>query len=679
MNGRLLLAMVAAGGVVLGGVARGQVVGDQPAAAPVADGPVAEFLRAGAVRYWPSRAAADRAKPSLLLQGPFMVMEGVPDAPWAKPAFAEVEGRHTASIPLDAGAVVLAPGIVNGPIRKGAAVTANSDTGGLPWIMVVRPGSSVASFLVDTTAPCEIRVGDAVEISSGAEFPVLETLSVDAVAAVGALATLTGWMDLPPLWGLGYQHGDTSLTSAESVLIAARRLRAERLPGDGVWVAGVGSPPAAFPDGVRAGLTKLGMQSLWTVPVVVDAAAKEPVWEGGSDDLLGGPEGPIRIGGGFAPDFTRATARRGWGAALEPLLAGGATGVEALSERVPRGVVFHADDDLGGTGDWDRYGAVYPTLTARAVREAFGRAQPNVRPFLTVPVLSPGVQRYASVWIPARGDDGGALAESLRRLQDASMSARFMAGMDIPGARRGGDGEGLARWFGVATLMPMLRGRPDAGHSCAPWDFGDGVSADVRAALERRARLTPYLYTLVFAAFRFDEPIVRPAWALDPADASLHDTPLVFLLGGEVLVDARQGGGALPARAGDWLPFDAQPGLPRLYLRPGAMIPMGPVRQFAGESPLDPLEFVIALDSEGKSAGMLYEDDGDGFGYARNQGRIAYYGAQRTDKDVVVKMARLDGGWAMAKRKFIARVLLSGGGEATGEFRDALDTHVTLP
>ncbi len=675
--GTLLLA-----GSALGQLADPGSAPPSPPVAPAADGPVEQFLRCGAVRYWPSQAAADRAKPSLLLQAPFMVMEGMPEAAWVKPVFAEAGGRHTARIPLDAAAVVLAPGITSGPLRKGAAVTANSDTGGLPWIMVVRPGATVASFLIDTTAPCEITVGDAIEISSGAEFPLIETLSEDAAGAAGALATLTGWMDLPPLWALGYQHGDTSLTSDEAFLGATRRLRAERLPADGVWSARILLPAnEAGPDRREWSeqLKQLGIHPLWRLPAGLDARSAEGV----KAKVLKRPDGtPVSLGSDLAPDFSHLDTRFAWAVGPAVFLEAGFVGIEVMSGRLIGDAAFQAEEALGGPDGMDRYGAVYPTLASRALREVFGRAESELRPVLSTNVLSPGVQRYASVWMPAVGNDEAALADSLRRLQDASMSARFMVGMDIPGAKKGGDGAGLARWFGVASLMPMLRGNPDGERSCAPWEFGEDMTVRVRAALERRARLMPYLYTLVFEAFRFDEPIVRPLWTLDPPDASLHETPLVFLLGKEVLVDARAEGGELPAlspQVRDWMPFDVQPGLPRLYLKPGTMIPMGPVRQFAAESALDPLEFVVALDAQGQAQGMLYEDDGEGFGYTRNEGRIAYYAAQRTDKDVVVKMVRLDGAWPMAKRRFIARVLLPDGSEATGEFRDALDTHVTLP
>lgn len=643
----------------------------EPQHAPT-DGVSAEFLRAGATRYWPSKAAADAARPSLLLQAPFVVVGPPPDASWTAPTFSREGDQYVAHIPVPAGSLFFGAG------RHGVLppkTTVNDGSGAPPWIMAVRPGAPVLGILVGTTAPCEIEVGEGVTIRAAAEFPVLETLSENIPQAVGGLAVLTGWMDLPPLWSLGYQHADASHTDAATLLEGAKRLRAERLPADGIWVAPGSQPAANFTAESLDALKQLSLHPLRRVPMTVDADAVEAH----KSELLRSADGtPMKINSRLALDFTRASARAAWGAAQSFNSAPEfSMGFEVLAEPPRDDALFNADADLGGTGGVDRYGAIYPTLAARAAREACANAQPGFRPVLSTSARAPGVQRYASLWIPAHGTDDPALADSLRRLQAESLSARFMVGLDIPGAPRAGNGFELARWFGVAALTPMLRAAPlDAEHSCSPWDF---ASIDlVRRALERRSRLTPHLYTLVFEAFRYDQPIIRPLWTLDPADASLRDTPLLFLLGSGMLVDAR-GAGDLPAAAKDWLELDPQPDLPRLFVRPGTVIPMGPVRQHAGQSPLDPLELVVALDAAGQAQGLLYEDDGDGFNYTSNQGRVAYYTAQRTDKDVLVKMARLDGGWPMAKRKLIARVLLPGGGRATAEYWDALDTHVTLP
>ena len=50
-----------------------------------------------------------------------------------------------------------------------------------------------------------------------------------------------------------------------------------------------------------------------------------------------------------------------------------------------------------------------------------------------------------------------------------------------------------------------------------------------------------------------------------------------------------------------------------LYVRAGAVIPMGPVKQWAGQEVAEPLTLVVYPGSDGRSS--LYEDDGLTFDY----------------------------------------------------------------
>jgi len=52
-----------------------------------------------------------------------------------------------------------------------------------------------------------------------------------------------------------------------------------------------------------------------------------------------------------------------------------------------------------------------------------------------------------------------------------------------------------------------------------------------------------------------------------------------------------------------------------LFARAGAIVPLGPVVQFAGEKPADPLELRVYRGADG--AFTLYEDEGDSYRYER--------------------------------------------------------------
>src|SRR5580698_5101534 len=68
-----------------------------------------------------------------------------------------------------------------------------------------------------------------------------------------------------------------------------------------------------------------------------------------------------------------------------------------------------------------------------------------------------------------------------------------------------------------------------------------------------------------------------------------------------------------------------------LFVRGGAIIPMGPEMNYVGEKPADPVSFEIYPDAEGRAAGFLYEDDGVSPAYASGVVRrttIAYAGGE---------------------------------------------------
>ena len=64
--------------------------------------------------------------------------------------------------------------------------------------------------------------------------------------------------------------------------------------------------------------------------------------------------------------------------------------------------------------------------------------------------------------------------------------------------------------------------------------FGPEVEAISKAAIERRYRMLPYIYTLFRESSLDGLPIWRPVFFADPADARLRDEDHAFLLKGDV-------------------------------------------------------------------------------------------------------------------------------------------------
>jgi alpha-glucosidase len=225
------------------------------------------------------------------------------------------------------------------------------------------------------------------------------------------------------------------------------------------------------------------------------------------------------------------------------------------------------------------------------------------------------------------------------------LSGQPFAGPDIGGYAGNGPGTPasndrsthFARWMGIATLLPFCRAHTEKGNlDKEPWSFGPEAEASCRRAIERRYRLLPYIYTLFREAAETGLPVVRPTFFAEPNNMTLRSEDASFMLGESLMIGCRTTPDAAvpsPLPLQGWTqfrlpgePVDAN--LPDLYVKQGAIIPVGPVMQFVDEKNLDPLTLVVSLDKNGEAKGTLYEDAGDGFGYLQGDYRLTTFTAK---------------------------------------------------
>jgi len=256
---------------------------------------------------------------------------------------------------------------------------------------------------------------------------------------------------------------------------------------------------------------------------------------------------------------------------------------------------------------------------------------------------------------------------SIPMVLNLGLSGQPFAGPDIGGYAGDGDGALFARWLGLGALLPFARGHT-SDHSVdkEPWAFGPRTEATCRAALRRRYRLLPYLYTLFREASREGLPVARPVFFADPGDPALRAEDDAFLLGADLLVACRttpdrDRAPALPR--GGWrrvtldVDDDDDPDLPELRLRPGAIVPLGPDCEWTAQKPLDPLELLVCPDAGGRAEGWLYEDAGEGWACERGAFRLTRFTARREGKRIAVRGEIVAGDWPEAARRVVTRVV----------------------
>jgi alpha-D-xyloside xylohydrolase len=109
-----------------------------------------------------------------------------------------------------------------------------------------------------------------------------------------------------------------------------------------------------------------------------------------------------------------------------------------------------------------------------------------------------------------------------------------------------------------------------------------------------------------------DEYMLGPAFLVAPVTEPQATNKTVYLPAGTDWVnfwsgEKFDGGQTVNAAA----PLAQMP----LFVRAGSIVPLGPLVQFAGEKPADPLELRVYRGADG--AFTLYEDEGDNYNYER--------------------------------------------------------------
>ncbi len=638
---------------------------------------------------------------------PLAALVGRPTASDVVPEFAVVDGRSLVAVRAAGATDRYGLGEVCGRLRhmNRRVIGATRDAFGYndthhdlyqahPWVLCVRADGTAFGVIVETTYRFTAHIVRNVLFEVEGPPPTVTVIEGDDPAAVlGRLADLTGHMPLPPRWALGFQQSKWSYTPADEVLRTAAEFRKRQLPADVIWVdidymdafKVFTFDPDAFADPAQLvdDLHDLGWRSAWMIDpgikvepgyAVYDSAIAEGHLLTGADGAAF--EGVVWPGPSVFPDFTRHDTRAWWARLYEDFLA---TGLDAVwndmnepanlddlpNAGFPRDVAYRADAELGGPSDHARYQNIYGMQMTRASHEGMLAARPDRRPFLLTRSTFLGGHRYAATWTGDNTSNWDHLAWSIPMALNLGLSGQPFVGPDIGGFDGACDGALLARWMGIGCLLPFARNHnmkamPDQ----EPWAFGTSVEETCRRALERRYRLLPYLYTLAHEAATTGVPIVRPAFFADLTDRSLRGIDTAFLLGRDVYVRCdvtRDGVGPVAPVPTGWRrievldPTGAVPlaavdhDLPELYLRPGAVLPLGPVMQWSDELPLDEVTLLTHLDDSGVARGVLYEDDGDGYAHLDGAFRLVEF-VVTADGDVTSSV--IAGDWPSASERF---------------------------
>lgn len=465
-------------------------------------------------------------------------------------------------------------------------------------------------------------------------------------------ARLTGKPELPPLWSFGYQQSHRTLAGPDEIKWVARTLREKKLPCDALIYLGTDFTPSGwnthngeftwhpknFPEPKKM-IDELHDQNFKVVlhtviegrkltGTVADACTAAPLPSGRTPD-------------GKWPDNRQVAC---YWPVHKPLY------------------------DLGIDGWWPDQGdgldATSRLARIRMYYEGSQQLRPNQRVYALHRNGHAGMQRFAGfLWSGDVYSTWETLKVHVPIAVNTGLTGIPWWGTDIGGfvPTKEYTGELHVRWFQFGAFCPLFRAHGRTWHLRLPWGWNTGelghneisnytggaanpdlselrnaeVEPICRKYLELRYRLMPYLYSAVRETHETGLPVMRALWLHYPDDATAVLRGDEYLWGRDMLVAPVVEKGATARNVylprGDWYDFWTEEKLAGgreiskavdlattpLYVRAGAILPLGPVKQYTAEKVDGPLTLVVYPGADG--AFTLYEDDGATFNYRRGE------------------------------------------------------------
>ena len=449
-------------------------------------------------------------------------------------------------------------------------------------------------------------------------------------------AQVTGFPHMPPRWALGYMQSHRTLASRDEVLGVTQKFRDKKLPCDAVIYLGTGFCPSGWNTG--HGSFVFNDQAFPDPKAMIDEIHSRHF----NVILHVVPPGDLH---GRVTDDGAAAAAPGDAATYWKQHA-------ALQQ-------------IGVDGWWPDEGdkfSVYARFDRnRMYFEGSRKTFPDRRPFALHRNGYAGLQRFGWLWSGDTACTWDALRAQIMVGIATALSGISYWGTDIAGFQPSPElsPELYIRWFQFAAFCPLFRGHGRAWHLRLPWGWNTGDSgpkevegpwvdawpptadlhrADVedicRKYLNLRYQLMPYLYSSVAQGHATGLPLMRTLSINWPGDVKAVITSDSYMWGDHILVapvyeksvTARQVylpegtwwdyWNAARIEGGKTVTRDADLATIPLFVRAGAVLPIGPMRQYTNEPVTDPVTLRIYPGADGSFS--WYDDDG--ISYAHEHG-----------------------------------------------------------
>lgn len=291
-----------------------------------------------------------------------------------------------------------------------------------------------------------------------------------------------------------------------------------------------------------------------------------------------------------------------------------------------------------GFGDWfwpDEFDVLgsntAPTFSAKGAYEAWQAYTDQSRPMFMTRGSYAG-QHFATAWSGDINNTSEELRNQIGFSIDAGLIGYWTASNDLGGFMNRPSDALYTRWvaeFGAWSGMMRTHGHDGR----EPWTYDATAQETLKENLKVRYALYPYTYSLAWQGYSKGTPMMRAmileddsqynpdAWSLNeqyyygdwflvaPASQTTDTVVSVWLPPETVWYNYYSGERYEGGAEGKTITVAAALNQIPVFVKSGAIVPMGPDVNYADEAPLDPL--TLDIYPKGKTSFTLFEDDGE--------------------------------------------------------------------
>ena len=468
---------------------------------------------------------------------------------------------------------------------------------------------------------------------------------------------LTGTIQLPPLWSLGFQQCRYSYYPDFEVKTIANTFRDKKIPADVIYLdihymkeyKAFTFDEERFPD--PKALIRMLEEKGFKVVVILDPGIKteegyETYQRGIEEDIfIKYPDGTryeacVWPGNSHFTDFTSNKGRNWWAKELEFYTDLGLEGFwndmnepACWGQDIPHLIEF---DYEGEQVTHKKARNIYGFQMVRSTFEGARKQLDNKRPFTLTRSGYSGVQRYSAVWT---GDNVAGEEDMLlgvRLVNSLGMTGIPVAGYDVGGFAGESSPALYARWLAVAAFAPFFRVHSMVNsRDSEPWAYGEEVEEISRNYINLRYQMLPYIYTVFHEASRTGMPINRSLAIAYTDDLNIYhgNAENEFTLGEWLLVCptvSTQDFAQVYLPEGEWYHFFTDEkhigaqhlivttGMEELpvFAKAGAIIPMQSKVQFTSDQN-DGILRLHVYHGKVMTNQNYYEDDGESYDFEK--------------------------------------------------------------